>query len=204
MFVPGWGLNRACFFLVRHRLRRDGWPHAVGLNYRTVYGDLRHAACRLRDAVEAVCRESGAERVVLIGHGMGGLVCRAYLRHEGGISRTAQVVTLGSPHQGSKIFALSTDPMAQDMRDGSAFLQALEEGDAIPEAVDFTAIYASFDALVVPASHAQYSGAANIEVEGTGHIGLLWSDRVYTLIRENLDYGAGNASTQRATSSSSQ
>lgn len=204
VFVPGWAMNRACFLLLRRRLRRDGWAHAVGLNYRTLHGDLLSAAGQLRDAVETVCRESGAPRVVLIAHSMGGLVCRAYLRHLDGTSRAAQVVTLGTPHQGSKICALSLDPMVQDMRDGSAFLRTLAEDDPIPGTTDFTSIYASFDALVVPATHAQYPGVANIQVEGVGHVGLLWSRRVYELVRENLDYAFESASRQRSTSFSSQ
>jgi triacylglycerol esterase/lipase EstA (alpha/beta hydrolase family) len=190
VFVPGWRMNRACLLLMRRRLRRDGWAHAVGFNYRTAGGDLHRAAEQLRDAVERVCAETGAARVVLIGHSMGGLVCRAYLRHYGGIDRVASVITLGTAHQGTKLCALSTDPMLQDLRPECSFLAELATDDPIPGKVDFTAIYSSFDHLVVPAGHGYYAGVGNIVVEGVGHNGLLWSRRVYDLVRENLEYGS--------------
>ncbi len=190
IFVPGWWMNRACLYILRFRLRRDGWQDAVGFNYRTAYGDIGRAAEELKDVIERTCQTTGAERVVLIGHSMGGLVCRAYLKHHGGLQRVASVVTLGTPHQGSKLCALSLDPMAQDMRPESAFLEDLATDDPIPGAADFTAIYSSFDHLVVPASYAYYAGVGNIVVEGVGHNGLLWSARVYELIRENLEYGS--------------
>lgn len=190
IFVPGWWMNRACLYVLRSRLRRDGWRHTVGFNYRTAYGDIRVAAEELRDVIERTCQATGSDRVVLIGHSMGGLVCRAYLKHHEGLRRVASVVTLGTPHQGSKLCALSLDPMAQDMRPESAFLEELATDDPIPGAADFTAIYSSFDHLVVPAAHAYYAGVGNILVEGVGHNGLLWSSRVYELIRENLEYGS--------------
>ena len=88
-----------------------------------------------------------------------------------------------------------------------------------------TAIYSSFDVTVVPSSAGQYPGASNIEIEGVGHVGLLWSPRVVELVRENLEFALATASradmsapegarregqaapsapTQRATSSSSE
>jgi hypothetical protein len=197
IFVPGWFMNRACFLPLRYRLRRDGWPHAVGFNYRTIHGDIQQAARELHDVVERTCQTTGAARVVLIAHSMGGLVCRAYLRSFGGLERTASVITLGAPHQGSKLCALSLDPMAQDMRPDSAFIEDLAADDPIPGAVDFTAIYATFDHLVVPAANAYYPGVGNIVVEGVGHNGLLWSSRVYELVRENLEYGSAQPAAGR-------
>jgi hypothetical protein len=39
----------------------------------------------------------------------------------------------------------------------------------------------------VPPSAAYWPGAFNIEVRGLGHMSLLFSRRVYELVRENLD-----------------
>ena len=190
IFVPGWSMNRACMGLLRIRLRRDGWQHGVGFNYRTLRGDVQRAAEELKEAVERTCRITGARRVVLIGHSMGGLVIRAYLKHCEGLERAASVITLGTPHQGSKLTAISLDPMLQDLRPQSAFLEELDTEDPIPGNVDFTAIYSSFDHLIVPASNGYYAGVGNIVVEGVGHNALLWSSRVYELVRENLEYGS--------------
>lgn len=220
VFVPGYCMTRSSMWILRLRLARAGWKDAIGYNYRTVHGDLRAAARGLGAQLDAVRAERGAAHVVVIAHGMGGLVARLCLRERAhGLVRT--LVTLGTPHQGSKLYALALDPMAQDMRAGSALVEELA-ADELPRRVDVTTIYSSFDLTVVPSSAAQYPGAGNIEVEGVGHVGLLWSGRVAELVRENLEFAyetlraeseagasgddqdASSARTQRATSSASE
>jgi len=222
VFVPGYLMTRSSMWILRQRLARDGWSDAVGYNYRTFHGDLRAAARGLGTVLDTVRAERGASHVVVIAHGMGGLVARLCLRDRPRrFVRT--LVTLGTPHQGSTLYALALDPMAQDMRAGSALIEELAD-DGLPRGMDVTAIYSSFDLTVVPSSAGQYPGASNIEVEGVGHAGLLWSGRVGELVRENLEFAhetlmaeAGDASgavdddqeapsarTQRATSPASE
>ena len=76
--------------------------------------------------------------------------------------------------------------MIAQMRPGSPFLCQLIADDAVPGLTDCTSIYSADDALVVPATNAYYPGAYNIEVRGLGHMSLLFSRRVYELVRENL------------------
>ncbi|MBI3768979.1 MAG: hypothetical protein HY271_10860 [Deltaproteobacteria bacterium] len=224
VFVPGYLMTRSCLWLLRRRLARAGWRDAVGYNYRTFHGDLRTAARGLGTLIEDVVATCAASHVVVVAHGMGGLVARLCL-HQRVHPCVRTLVTLGTPHQGSKLHALALDPMAQDMRAGSELLEELDADDALPRRLDMTAIYSSFDLTVVPSSAGQCPGASNIEVEGVGHVGLLWSARVFDLVRENLEFahetspaeGVENAKqparepqaepsarTQRATSSASE
>ncbi len=224
VFVPGYLMTRSCLWLLRWRLARAGWRDAVGYNYRTFHGDLHAAARGLGTLIEDVAATRAASRVVVVAHGMGGLVARLCLHHHAHpCVRT--LVTLGTPHQGSKLHALALDPMAQDMRAGSELFEELDSDGALPHRVDVTAIYSSFDLTVVPSSAGQCPGASNIEVEGVGHVGLLWSGRVFELVRENLEFAhetslaeeaeharhptresqtEPSACTQRATSSASE
>ena len=223
VFVPGYAMTRACLWPLRHRLAAAGWANAVGYNYRTLRGDLEIAARGLRAAIADVATACGTSHVVVIAHGMGGLVARLCLR-DWIDAPVCALVTLGTPHRGSKLYALALDPMAREMRPESAVLDALAD-DELPRRLDVTAIYSSFDVTVVPSSGGQYPGASNIEIEGVGHVGLLWSPRVVELVRENLEFALATASradvsapegarrerqaapsapTQRATSSSSE
>lgn len=212
VFVPGYLGTRAALWPLRRALGRAGWRHAVGYNYRTVGGDVRSAARGLGALIDRLRVEHGAAEVVVVAHGIGGLVARLCLRERAARDVLA-LVTLGTPHQGTKLAALALDRMAQDVRRGAPLVEELADEDPLPGRVEIVAIYAGFDPMVLPASAGRYPGASSIEVEGVGHLGLLWSQRVVELVRENLDFireHGGRAqpdasvATQRATSPASE
>ena len=59
-----------------------------------------NANCLKQQLIDIRAR-SGAERVVLIGHSMGGVVSRAYIESSEYLNDVVQLVTLGSPHGGT-------------------------------------------------------------------------------------------------------
>jgi pimeloyl-ACP methyl ester carboxylesterase len=61
------------------------------------------AAKQLRDLLEGFDFDGqlSRRRLVLVGHSMGGLVCRAFVSMEGGEKFVKRVITLGSPHAGT-------------------------------------------------------------------------------------------------------
>ena len=189
VLVPTWPLGALSLAILRRRLRNDGWPDVVVARL-PLRGDLAAAARALASAVDAACGGDASASVMLVAHGTGGVVCRAYLRWLGGLGRTTKLVTLATPHQGSKLYALALGGLPHDLRPESDALAELAAEDPIPAAVDCTAIYSSFDVTIVPSRLAYYAGAGNIEVEGAGHFTMPWSRRVYELLRENLEYVA--------------
>ncbi len=69
------------------------WASAVDIRARS-----------LKENVEEVLEKTGAAKVHLIGHSMGGLDARHMLydfRHEGIVDRVASITTIGTPHWGS-------------------------------------------------------------------------------------------------------
>jgi hypothetical protein len=76
--------------------------------------------------------------------------------------------------------------MVAQMRPGSTLLSRLAANDRALEAAECVSIYTADDAIVVPPSAAYWPGAFNIELCGLGHVSLLFSRRVYELVRENL------------------
>jgi PKD repeat protein/pimeloyl-ACP methyl ester carboxylesterase len=62
----------------------------------------------IRDAVKQVLLFSGAEKVILAGHSMGGLAAREYLQNDNnwqfdGEHHVAKLLTIGTPHGGSNL-----------------------------------------------------------------------------------------------------
>jgi pimeloyl-ACP methyl ester carboxylesterase len=59
--------------------------------------DYPRLACRLGEAIEALCLDTGAPEVDLVGHSLGGLVAR-YLVEMAPAARVRRLVTLGAPY----------------------------------------------------------------------------------------------------------
>jgi triacylglycerol esterase/lipase EstA (alpha/beta hydrolase family) len=97
------------------------------------------------------------------------------------------VVTLASPHRGTALALLGSSVALRDLRPGSSFLDDLVRGEKLPMQTHVTAIASPFDAVVFPFDLAYWPGAFNVTVERVGHYSMLYSERVYTLIAENLD-----------------
>ncbi len=57
-------------------------------------------AVRLKEVVDNVLVSTGAKKVILVAHSMGGLVCRAYIKWLGGDKTVFKILTIGSPNHG--------------------------------------------------------------------------------------------------------
>jgi triacylglycerol esterase/lipase EstA (alpha/beta hydrolase family) len=187
LLIHGYGLGAGSLAVMARRLRRDGWTWVWPVNHAPILGDIRRNVDALAAAVDEVRRLSGADRVDIVAHSMGGLVTRAFIK-TGGAVAVHRVITLGTPHRGTVYGNLVgwADPMVGQMRIASAFLDELSRDDRVPDYTNVVSIYSLFDAVVVPPENAYYAGACNIQIDGVGHNALLLSRRVYELIRENL------------------
>jgi pimeloyl-ACP methyl ester carboxylesterase len=124
--------------------------------------------------------------VILVGHSMGGLVLRAYLRRCGG-SKVARIVTLGSPHQGTRLARLGLGRNAQQMRIGSPWLAALGLPGAVP-AARLGSIFSFHDNYVFPQQACStLEGAANVAIGGVSHLGMAFSPLMLGKLLEALE-----------------
>jgi len=182
VLLHGYLQHAANFLWLGRRLRRDGWTHLYEVGHVPFAGDIERSGARLAARIARVRRETGAAEVDIVAHSMGGLVARAALC--AGAAGIRRIITLGTPHQGTEVFRrLRLDAMLGQMRPGSACLRRVTAPGSRTEIVS---IYSRDDALVVPPSSAYCPGAFNIEVRGLGHMSLLFSRRIYELVRENL------------------
>ena len=174
LLVHGYGCNSGYWSYLIPRLDRARISHA-SVDLEPVLGDIDGYVPRVAEAVEELCRETGAAQVALVAHSMGGLVVRAWMRIHG-TARVARVVTLGSPHHGTGMAKFGRGPNVVQMRCNrgvaSEWLQELgrSEGPATRELI--TSIYTHHDNIVSPQTSSHLPGARNIELGGVGHVAL--------------------------------
>ena len=156
--------------------RRHFASHGIGpvytMNYGPPLGDVEGFARQLAAKIDAVRAATGAGRVALIGHSMGGLVARAYLRQFGS-ERVARLVTIGTPHHGSILAWTFPGRCLAQMHPGNPWLAELNRREGTPLPVPITAIWSRHDSMVAPQASAMLAGAENVAVVGIGHNALL-------------------------------
>ena len=179
VLVHGYSCSRAAWWWQRRRLEAAGFTVAT-LSLEPIYADIETYLPALSERIDAVLTKTGARQVALVGHSMGGLVIRAWLARHGG-ERVSRVVTLGTPHGGTRLARLGLGRNARQMELGSAWLQSLGE-----TAVDRVAIFSAHDNYVAPRSQLEWPGARRVELVGLGHLAMLFSARVAAEMTEAL------------------
>lgn len=176
--------NRACWLVTEYRLRRQGFGAILSINMLP-WDDMDSHVDRVAAAVETLCQETGSARVDIVGHSLGGLVARSYLRRYGTAARVRRCVLVGAPNGGSKLAPFAISPQAAALLPGSDFLCELAATPA-PENVELHAIVSRHDNMVLPWESARLPEGRNLELDGIGHNTLLYHPEVYSAIVEAL------------------
>ncbi|GAB2623124.1 alpha/beta fold hydrolase [Streptomyces capparidis] len=198
LLLHGFVDNRSVFTVLRRSLLRHGWPRVHAFNYSPFTCDARRAAAVLGAYVEQLSAECGGARIDVVGHSLGGLVARYYVQRLGGDERVRTLVTLGTPHSGTRAVPLmSAHPVVRQMRPGSALLTELA-GPAPGCRTRFTAFWSDMDQAVSPVENARLDhpdlAADNVAVRGVGHLTLPVHGAVTAAVRRALLGGDGLAS----------
>ena len=182
LLVHGYVCNRGLWWLMRRRLRARGIAGAT-IDLEPPFGGIDGFAKQLHARVEALVSETGADRIVLVGHSMGGLVARAYLRRHGP-ARVARLITLATPHHGTQLAYLGAGRNSREMEPDSAWLRALASGEQL--AVPTLSIWSARDELVVPQDSARLAGAREAVMPALGHLSMVVSPAAFAVIAAEL------------------
>jgi triacylglycerol esterase/lipase EstA (alpha/beta hydrolase family) len=186
LLVHGFGGTKSSWSLLARVLRAQGLT-VDAITYPPFGASVEQLADQLVAEVERLLSQTGADKVHLVGHSLGGVVIAQAIagRRLDGLVDT--VVTLGSPFGGSPwANLLPFGEIVQALRQGSPLLRRLATVP-LPDGVRWLAFTAALDIIVpglrsVPA-HAQVE---TITVGGVGHLGMLLSQQVVGRIVEAL------------------
>lgn len=181
VLVHGYGCSRGVWWLLRRRLEKAGFTVAT-LSLAPPYTSIGKLVPLLYQRIEAVCQATGSQQVTLIGHSMGGLVCRSYLaRH--GIARVNRLITLATPHQGSEMARYGIGQNAREMEPGSRWLTDLA-GESVKIAA--ASLRNPYDNYVMPQDNQKLPGAQDIATPAVGHLAMLFDRRIAQQLIELL------------------
>ena len=189
LLVHGLIDNRSVFTVMQRNLRRRGFTHVCSWNYSPLSTDIARAARDLGEHIEAICAQTGYDRIHVVGHSLGGLIARYLAQRQGGDRRIDTLVTLGTPHHGSLLAHVAPTPLIRQLKPGSPVIRELD-APAPGCATRITAIYSDLDELVLPTSSGRCDhpdlGARNLLVHGVGHMSLAWHPAVVDEVTATL------------------
>jgi len=197
VLVPGFFTNRGYLYAWRKYLLRHGYGKVYCVSPEPIFAGVEPNAEHLARFVDEVLAETGASRVILIGHSMGGLVIRLYLHRFGGLAKAALAIAVGSPLKGT-VLAEGKDklgPIVAQLTNGNAWAKALvAEAEAQPCAIPFIAIWSPHDSIVSPQDNARVAPhyGREITLPGVGHMEMVNSTQVMRVLKQELDaFNAG-------------
>ena len=181
LLVHGYVCNRGFMLPLRRYLGARG-VNAYTHNLEPAYADIDSYADSLARRMEEICAATGAGKLVVLAHSMGGLAARACMRRHGA-GRVAKLVTLGTPHHGTALARLVAGKNGRQMVPGNAWLERLNEAAL---AVPTVSVFSYQDNIVSPQDSAALAGAKNVGVSGMGHISMPFSRRICDIALEEI------------------
>lgn len=187
VFVHGFSGSASNWNTMINRFKADGYTadELYAWNYNS-YQSNTVIAAQLATYVEQVRSRTGAAKVDVVAHSMGGLNSRQYLKFHGGTNYVDDWASLGSPHHGTTWAYGCISTPCVEMRPGSAFLSNLNAGDETPGAVNYGSWYSPCDELIEPKTSPVLSGAKNTQTACLGHLALITDATVYTQVRDHV------------------
>ncbi|NHZ95317.1 triacylglycerol lipase [Massilia sp. CCM 8734] len=191
LLLHGYGCNSGYWAHLVRELDAARISHAT-LDLEPMLAGIDDFVPAVRRAVEALCAASGAPCVVIVGHSMGGLVARAYLRAHGS-AHVAHVFTIGTPHHGTSLASKGPGLNAVQMQydeggdaPAGAWLRQLAASESAHTRALITSIFTHHDNIVAPQTSSVLEGAHNIAFGGVGHVALGRNRRVLARLMQEI------------------
>jgi triacylglycerol esterase/lipase EstA (alpha/beta hydrolase family) len=182
VLVHGFLCNRGFWNPWMTRLRANSHPF-IAVNLEPVFASIDDYAAVIDAAVKRLAQATGMPPLI-VGHSMGGLAVRAWMRaNEGSAPAVHGVITIGTPHRGTWLGRFSHTRNGRQMRLGGEWTGKLRHDPASARLVCW---YSNCDNVVFPASAATLPGADNRLVRGAAHIELAFEPRVFAHVLEQL------------------
>ena len=171
LLVHGYAASESVWTPLRRALTEGGFGHIVSLTYNSFATDPEAVSAELTHQALRALTATGAPRVHLVGHSLGGLIVRCALARSAALSsQAASAVTIASPHGGAYLARIAPGRCARIMRRGpSSCLPAVHA----LRPIRWLAYYSDGDHVVPPASARLDDprfGAANLLIPGCGHL----------------------------------
>jgi len=200
LLIHGYAGSESVWAPARQALSDAGFGHIVSLNYNSFATDPVDVSAEVARLAHEALRTTGAPRVHLVGHSLGGLIVRHALSTDAELTdRTCTAVTIASPHRGAPLARIAPGRCARIMHPRGS---SLHSHAATMRRVRWLAYYSDGD-RVVPTTSARLDdlryGATNLLIPGCGHLTICRDARlIRSLVNELIRTETSSAPAAQA------
>lgn len=143
--------NRSAFLVLHRALRRAGFYDVRSWSYASWSADFFQLSAQLARDLKALHRAEPLRPIVLIGHSLGGLLAR-HAAVIVGPDTVAGCLTLGTPHQGSRLAVFALGPLGRSLGYRSPLIEKIERDERSFSAPNLSrmALASPVDNMVLP------------------------------------------------------
>ncbi|MFJ3699710.1 MULTISPECIES: triacylglycerol lipase [Streptomyces] len=175
VFVHGYTGNASNWVTAMSVFQLNGWSSSKLFAYEyNSYGNNITNAQGLASFVDNVKSRTGASKVAIVNHSMGGLVSQYYLKVLGGNTSVSHLASIAGANHGTTFAsACLIYTTCQQMYPGSSFISQITSGDETPGDTKYATWYSACDGVILPYTSTRLTGATNNLVACQTHIGFL-------------------------------
>ncbi len=187
VLIHGLYHNASASTIFRHRLGRAGFDNLYSFQYRSLFTSFERTYSRLDAFLRRLRAEFPGQDIILVGHSLGGLLSRVYAERCPQDSPPRAVITLGTPHKGSKMAAFGIGTLASSLIYRGPLFEELERSaNRLP--CTGVVLYSPTDNLVIPSEGLEtpYPGWLSRRTPAMSHVAMLYSPVVAREVVEFL------------------
>ncbi|SMF12758.1 esterase/lipase family protein [Desulfovibrio gilichinskyi] len=177
--------NRTAWLMMKPRLKRAGYGNLHTWSYNSFTTSYPELVLELRRRILRLYVENNNQKIVLIGHSLGGLLIKGAVSDPVVAEKISRIITLGTPFRGSLLAKIALGRLGRSLHPESSLFET-NPGNSVMNEIPKTAIYSPVDEMVIPWKNLKplENGWQTLPCSSMGHVAMLYSSQTVSIIIE--------------------
>lgn len=175
--------NKTAWLMLKPRLRKAGYQNLNSWSYNSFTTSYPELILELRRRIIKLYVENNNQKIVLIGHSLGGLIIKGALSDSAVAEKISQIITLGTPFRGSLLAKIALGRLGRSLHPESSLFK-INPGNSAVKAIPKTAIFSPTDEMVIPWKNLKplEHGWKVLPCPSMSHVAMLYSSQIASMI----------------------